>query len=639
MEKYDVTRPGGESLRAFRARLLDDLRAMEKMLEEGMFETGVRRIGAEQEMFLVDESGRPACAALEVLEATNDPHFTTELALFQLEFNLDPLVFGGDCFQTMEQQLKKFFSKAREAGQICGAEPVLTGILPSLRKSDMRLDNITPLPRYYALNESTQRLRGGGSRELRIKGLDEVTFVHDSVMLEACNASFQIHLQVAPDEFTRAYNAAQAYAGPTLAAATNSPMLFGRRLWQETRIALFQHAVETRDPTMEHRETPERVNFGKRWLKGSAVDLFREDITHFKTLLMPPNMDGSEDPLAMIERGKTPGLGALCLQNGTIWRWNRPCYGITAGKPHFRIENRLLPSGPSIPDQVANAAFWLGLMHHAVQRQEDFGDLMDFESVKENFIAASRQGLKAQFSWIDGEIVPAQQLIEDELLPRAREGLSGAGVEASDAERYLGILGERVRSGKTGSGWMLRSMADMKNQGTASERHSALSRAIVTRQTKGGPVHEWPLAELGEAGGWQHHYVHVEQFMTTEIFTVHEEDSIDLVANLMRWEGIRHVMVENDEHRLVGLVSYRALLRLLAEKRSRGEDLLPVSTIMKQDPISIAPETPTLEAIELMRTNGVACLPVVKKQRLVGVVTESDFMALARGLLFERLTE
>ena len=226
-------------------------------------------------------------------------------------------------------------------------------------------------------------------------------------MLEACNASFQIHLQVAPDEFTRAYNAAQAYAGPILAAATNSPMLFGRRLWQETRIALFQQAVETRDPTMEHRETPERVNFGKRWLKGSPVDLFREDITHFKTLLVPPAMDDSEDPLAMLERGQIPGLGALCLQNGTIWRWNRPCYGITAGKPHFRIENRLLPAGPSIPDQVANAVLWLGLMNHAVQRQEDFAELMDFESVKENFIAASRQGLKAQFSWIGGEIVPA----------------------------------------------------------------------------------------------------------------------------------------------------------------------------------------------------------------------------------------
>jgi CBS domain-containing protein len=414
-------------------------------------------------------------------------------------------------------------------------------------------------------------------------------------------------------------------------------MLFGKRLWQETRIALFQQAVDTRIADREHRESEARVYFGRGWLRGSVVELFKEDITRFPALL---SADPEEDPLEILESGSLPRLKALCLHNGTIWRWNRPCYGITNGKAHLRIENRIFPSGPSIIDEVANTALWLGLMLATAAEGTDFADLLDFETAKENFLSAARQGLNAQFTWRDEKTLTAQQLIQEELVPRAREGLQGAGLNARDIDRYLGVISERVTTGRTGSKWILQSFAGMRNMGTASERLSALTRATIARQREGTPVHEWSLAKLKEAGGWKRHYVRVEHFMTTDLFTVREDASVELVANMMDWEKIRHVPVEDEQHHLVGLISYRTLLRLLAraDRDFRGTPL-SVSELMKKDLIVVSPETETLEAIEIMRKNQISCLPVVKDGRLVGVVTERDFVVLTRELLFQKLRE
>jgi CBS domain-containing protein len=626
----------GEHLRRFMNRLLADLRALEKMVEDDLFESDVRRFGAEQELFLADEGGRPVCASMSILEKLDDYHFTTELAQFNLEFNMDPFVIEGKCLSEMERQASDLLKKAQDVAIRCGADTALTGILPSLRKSDLGRESMTPLPRYNALDESTRKMREG-LLDFRIKGVDELSITHDSVMLESCNASFQIHLQVTPKEFAGLYNASQALAGPLLAAASNSPLLFGRRLWQETRIALFQQAVETRKKNRDIRQTTERVYFGKKWVKDSVSELFKEDITRFRTLL---GADLDEDPLALLKRGVLPELKALRLHTSTIWRWNRACYGITDGKPHLRIENRILPSGPSVLDEVANSAFWLGLMLWSAESGIRFSEEMEFETAKENFIAAARNGLKTQFTWFGGKTYPADRLILDELIPRAREGLAGAGLAGEDSDRYLGVIHERVKSGRTGSKWLLASLTGMKNQGTASERLSALTRASISRLQTGEPVHNWKLAELKEAGGWTRHYVRVEQYMTTDLVTVREEDSVELVANMMDWERVRHVLVEDEQHQLRGLVSYRSILRVLA-RGERDPDGLPcsVSAVMKKDPKTVSPETETLDAIELMRKNSVGCLPVVKDGRLVGIVTERDFVVLTRELLLQKLKE
>jgi CBS domain-containing protein len=637
MGEQDVReRSQAEDIRVFLKDLLKEVRAFEKMLEEDLFESGVRRIGAEQELFLVDHHWRPAPIATEILELLDDSHFTTELARFNLEFNLDPLTFGGSCLRDMEWQVGEFLGRVRNAAQSLGGDVVLTGILPTLKKSDLELDNMTPNPRYSALNEAMTRLKGG-AYEFFLKGADELHLHHDSIMVEACNTSFQVHFQVAANEFARLYNAAHAAAGPVLAAAVNSPMLFGKRLWRETRVGLFQQSIDTRRTTPHLREQTPRVSFGRQWVKSSALEIFQEDIARFRTLL---SADVDDDPFEELEEGRAPSLKALRLHNSTVYRWNRVCYGIVDGKPHLRIENRILPSGPTPRDEVANAAFWFGLVSGIIERFGDITQHMDFDDAHGNFFAAAQHGLDAQLTWLGGAIVPADKLILLELLPLAREGLRVPGLDEENIDFFLGTIEERVRSRRTGAQWQLESLAGFGDGGPLSERLSAVTAATADRQRDGSPVHTWEPARLEEGPGWKQSYLTVEPCMDTDIVTVNEQEPVDLVANLMVWNHIRHVMVEDAEHRLVGLVSQRKLVSLVGTYHPEGTDgPLPVSEIMQRDPVTVSPETPTVEAINLMRRNGWSCLPVVKDDHLVGVLTESQLMAIAGQLLEDKLRE
>jgi CBS domain-containing protein len=621
----------GAGRRQFLRALLQDVRALERMLKEGRFETGAARIGAEQEMFLVDKAFSPAPGALRMLDKLQDPHFTTELGLFQLEMNAEPQTLAGKGIARLEQQLTGLFEKTRHAAAELDLIPVLMGILPTIRKQELGLDNMVPSPRYRALNQAIYDLRGGPF-EFSIKGVDELAIKHDSVMVEACNCSFQVHLQVAPDDFARLYNLAQALAGPLLAVATNSPLLFGKRLWAETRIALFQQAVDTRK-SGALRDSLSRVTFGSRWVHSSVLEIHKEDIVRFRTLV---GSDLDENPLEKLDRGEIPQLKALRLHNGTVYRWNRACYGILDGKPHLRIENRVLPSGPTIADEMANAALWLGLMSELGQTIPDVTKLMDFDQAQANFYAAARDGLAAQFVWLEGEETSAPKLVLDKLLPLAEAGLRRAGVDADDIGRYLGIVDNRVRSGRTGSRWILSSFAEMK-KGKPGERLNALVAATVHRQGTGRTVAEWERARLDEAAIDKHNYLRVDQYMTTDIFSVHADDPVDLVANLMGWERIRHVPVEDSDHRLIGLISYRSVLRFLTSDRAQKTADTPVSEIMKTDVVTITPSTPTLEAIGLLRRFRIGCLPVVAEGKLVGIITEENFMDIAADLLEKRL--
>lgn len=616
--------------------LLADVRALERMMAEGMIEDGVRRVGAEQEVFLLNKACHVAAAADDILPLLNDDHYTTEFGIFNLEFNMDPMVFGGDCLSRMEGELNRLLSKLRTAASQKDVEILMVGILPTIRKSDLGMENMTPRDRYHALNRALTALRGG-TYEFHIKGVDELLLKHDSAMLEACNTSFQVHFQAGAKEFANLYNIAQVAAGPVLAAATNSPLLFGKRLWAETRIALFQQAVDTRSSGHHMRERKSRVTFGNNWLRGSAAEIFKEDIASFRALV---GIEQDEDPFEILKRGGVPELNALRLFNGTVYRWNRPCYGIMNGKPHLRIENRVLPSGPTVVDEVANAAFWFGVISGLSDQYDDITRVIDFEAAHMNFVSAARIGLSAQLHWLEGKEAPAQTLILDTLLPMARAALIKREVKTEDVDRYLGVIENRVRTGKTGSRWMLNSLAALKDKGTPGERLNALTAASIARQKEGLPVAEWPLAELDEAGGWQHNYAVVEQYMVTEIYTVQPDEPIDLVANLMEWQRIRHVPVEDQEHHLVGIVSYRAVLRALAHGQ-HGLDGTPlaVADIMKKNPLSVAPDTPTLDAIALMRKHQIGALPVVHNGRLIGIITEHDFLDIAAELLEQKLRE
>src|SRR5215213_4208453 len=637
MGHQDVnTKLSAEELRAFIKCLLNDIGALKKMIAAGMIESDVRRIGAEQELFLVNAAWRPAPVAMDVLSKMSDPHYTNEIALFNLEINLDPLVFGGDCLSTMEHRISEMVDKARAAANSCQADVALTGILPTIRKSDLELGNMTPKPRYFALNNALKNLRGA-AYELKIKGIDELIIKHDSWMLEACCTSFQVHFQVGADEFAGLYNTAQAITAPVLAAAANSPLLFGRRLWRETRIPLFEQSIDTRNASYHLRERSPRVSFGNRWVEQSALELFEEDISRFRVLL---GARPEEDPFRVLDQGLAPQLSALRIYNGTVWRWNRPCYGITDGRPHLRIEARAFPSGPTVLDEVANAAFFFGLMSGFSSDCRDVRESMEFDDAKSNFMAASQLGLDAQFAWMRGRMIPARELILRQLLPIAREGLLRADISPSDIDRYLGVIEERVGSGQTGSQWLLGSLSEMRKHGTLNEALTSLVAATVENQQGGEPVHKWRPAQKNDDETFQPGYLRVEEFMTTDLFTVHEDEPLDLVANLMDWKRVRHIPVEDEQGKLVGLISCFEVLRQLGRSNSECvKENLPVSSIMIRGPLTVTPETPTLDAIALLRRAHVDCLPVVKEERLVGIVTERDFINVAARLLEQRLRE
>jgi len=631
------------SAQEFMRALLDDLRALAFMLKEGRVESGRPRIGAEQEMFLIDRDQRPAPISGEVLKRANDPRLTTEIARFNLEANLTPLDLSDNCFSRMEDELEQLLTLTRMSAEALGANILLSGILPTLQKSDLTLANLTPTPRYHELNRGVIGLRGG-PLSIHIKGLDELSLTHDNIMMESCNTSFQVHFQSTLQGFVNDYNVAQAITAPVLAVAVNSPVLFGHRLWQETRVALFQHSTDARSRPQLARSQPTRVSFGDRWLQNSVIELFHEQISRFRPIIIA---QPDENPFQVLARGETPLFTALRVHNGTVWRWNRACYGVTDGIPHLRIENRTLPAGPTPVDEIANAAFFTGLMLAVPQAYGDISKRMAFDDAKLNFFRAARHGLDAHFHWVDGASYSASSLILEELLPLARKGLIEAQVDHKDIEKYLNIIEERTRSGQTGARWILNSLATVTDDVSRDTRQRKLTAAILERQKEGSPIHQWTVTDLGVTDDWEQSYRTVGQFMSTDLFTVQPDDLIDFAASMMDWKHVRHVPVEDPNGRLVGLVTHRSLLRTMSHgPRSNGQGCgvaaarapVTIKEIMIANPLTVSPSTPSLDAIEIMRQNRIGCLPVVEGEQLVGIVTSYDFLEASARLFQQHLT-
>ncbi|MEX0662844.1 MAG: CBS domain-containing protein, partial [Balneolaceae bacterium] len=619
-----------EQSQKFLKYLLRDVRAMGKMLDEGWFETDNIRIGAEQELCLIDKNAKPAPIAMELLEAMGNDSFTTELAKFNLEANLQPLLFKGKCLSEMEANIQSLLDIVRKAVREMDGDIVLSGVLPTIRKSDLDISNLTPLPRYRALCDAINKLRGE-EYDLRIQGADELLMRFDTPLLEACNTGFQVHLQVNPDDFVNKYNLAQAITGPVLASAVNSPLLFGKRLWSETRIALFHQSVDTRQVGDHLRDSSPRVTFGNQWLKDSILEIYQEDIARYRVIL---SSEVDEDVDALMNEGKIPELRALQIHNGTVYRWNRPCYGISNGKPHLRIENRVFPSGPTVTDEIANAAFWLGLLNGMDDEYPDIRKMLDFDDAKQNFFAASKLGLDTKFRWTNDSNYTAVDLICNELIPLAKQGLKNVGVDDGDINSYLDIIEERTEVGQTGSYWTIKSYNSLSKSVTREQALTATTNAMIKNQSKGEPVHKWGLAKLDDMEMWQPSSLLVEEFMTTDLFTVQKDDILELVANLINWRRIRYVPVEDDSKHLVGLVSMRMVFReynnIIHEK---GESSTSVDDVMIKNPTTIHPEASILEAIDIMDEQQIGCLPVVKNNRLVGIITEQNYMTITKRLL------
>jgi len=611
----------------FQQALLTDLNVLEHLCETGALDEGVGRVGAEQEFFLVDQACNPAPVGPEVLAKINDPRLATELGRFNLEANLSPRCFSGYCLREMEHEANELLDLARHAAASLGCDVLLAGILPTARQHDLTLSNLTPNPRYFELDRNVRRLRGE-NYHLLIRGLDELQITHDNVMLEASCTSFQIHFQVSARNSARLYNIAQLVAAPVLAAATNSAVFLAHRLWHETRIAVFQHSVDERSGSRVARNHPTRVGFGERWVERSAIEIFREDIARFP-IIMTAQVE--EDAMEQLKQGKTPNLAALRLHNSTVWRWNRVCYGVLGGQPQLRIEIRALPAGPTVLDEVANAAFEFGLL---VALDQEYGSVekrLRFEDAKHNFLAAARHGLGSQFTWLDGQRQPANTLILKELLPLARAGLKEAGINPEDIHRYLDTIEERVRKDQTGSQWALRALTVLDCEGTREAQHRRLTEALLSNQKTGKPVHTWglPGGESRSRASQQ-----VQDIMSTDLVTVQPNSTVQLVASIMDWRHIRHVLVEDEEGRFCGLISHRDLLHVLAKCGSDQCSLArPVREIMNQNPVVTEPATQLDDAIRTMLEARTDSLPVVSGGRLVGIVTTQDILTVLGKVL------
>jgi gamma-glutamyl:cysteine ligase YbdK (ATP-grasp superfamily) len=455
----------------YAARLDSEMALLRQWFAQGRFAHGVATGGYEVEAWLVDAAGRPVAINEAFLQRMNSPLVVPELASFNIEFNTTPQQMRGDALRRMHTELENIWSKARDTAQALGADVLTIGILPTVRETDLVLANMSHLTRYRALNEQILRQRKGCPIRLDIAGRQSIELSHFDVMLEAAATSFQIHLKVDPEDAVRYFNASILLSAPMVAATANSPFLFGRDLWDETRIPLFEQAVSVRAP---QSGWPDRVTFGHGYVQASMFECYEENLLRYPVLL-PEQLDSATDELAHVR-----------LHNGTIWRWNRPLIGFEAdGTPHLRIEHRVIPSGPSNIDMIANAAFYFGLAYQLATREAAPEDELGFDQARANFYAAAKNGLQSQLVWLGGVAVPVQQLLLEELIPLARRGLAAQGFDGDDIERYMGIIEARVRSWCNGAawqrGWVERHGPDM----------ASLTRAYSERQHAGAPVHEW----------------------------------------------------------------------------------------------------------------------------------------------------
>jgi hypothetical protein len=486
-ERFD----DGDYMR-FTMRLEESLEALYQLLPRPGFGVGPATIGAELELFLIDDQGHPLAKSQAILEDADDPRVTLELDRFSLKLNLDPVALAGRPFDVLGGQLAYAVGAVQRAAAHHSGRVAIVGILPTLRNEDLHRGAITDAPGYQALDWSLRRVRAEPF-EIEIAGRDPepLRVVRDNIVIKGANTSFQVHLRVDPDRFAATWNAAAIATAPALAAAGNSPLFLGRVLWEETRIALFEQAADDRDtPGRERRVS--RVAFGTDWLRGSALDLFEEIVRYHEPLL--PVLSG-EDPLAVVRADGVPRLDELRLHQATVWRWNRAIYDSGYGG-HLRIEMRPLPAGPTVVDMLANAAFLLGLTLALASDADRWTDSLPFARAHANFYDAARLGLEAELDWPHPggppERVGAAELVT-RLLSDARRGLIDAGVDADEADWLLGVIGDRAASGQTGAVWQRQTLAALEGRSGREQALYELLEIYLKRSQDGQPVHTWPL--------------------------------------------------------------------------------------------------------------------------------------------------
>jgi gamma-glutamyl:cysteine ligase YbdK (ATP-grasp superfamily) len=472
----------------YRAKVRRCLDVFARMLGERDFSVAHTHVGIEIEFNLMDREGHPALRNAEALAAIADPDFQTELGQFNVEINVAPIRIDGSGLDALQTALRADLNAAQEKASAVDANLMMIGILPTLQEQHFSRDSISANPRYHLLSEQILAARGEDI-QIVIDGVDRLDTTADTIIPEAACTSTQLHLQVDPDEFAVTWNAAQAIAAVQVAIGANSPFLLGQQLWHETRIALFEQATDTRSEELKAQGVRPRVFFGERWIT-SVFDLFEENVKYFPALL--PIVD-DEDPVEELEAGRIPNLSELRLHNGTIYRWNRPIYDIANGRPHLRIENRLLPAGPTVIDTMANAALFYGLVKALGSSERPVWSQLSFKAAEDNFHAAARAGIEAETYWPGVGNVAIRELTLRQLLPMAHVGLEQLGVDTAVRDRLLGVIEQRCIMGRNGATWLIDEFTHQNR--SATDRAAAMRATTLAYQRhmhEGEPVHAWP---------------------------------------------------------------------------------------------------------------------------------------------------
>ena len=461
----------------FSRQLKTETELLRQMFDKNLFDSGPLVAGLELEAWLVDKSFKPAAINEAFFAKANSEYLTPELAKFNIELNVDPLPLEADVLAELEHSIRIHWNTCHKAAQQLNAEVMAIGILPTVKDTDLTIENMSKMTRYEALNKQVLMKRKGKPLNLHIVGKESLQSVHCDVMLESAATSMQIHIQVPQEKSVAYYNSSVFISAFTVAASANSPYLFGKCLWEESRIPLFEQAVESGGFDAVADGPLHRVSFGSDYCRESLMECFDENINHFPVLL------------PMKFQSEASQLEHLRLHNGTIWRWNRPIIGFNQDKQaHLRIEHRVIPAGPTITDQMANIALYYGLVHYFSEHHEISTMMTEFSTAKDNFYNAARHGLNAHVKWLDGETYPLQQLFRDKLLGFAEQGLKELNINQSDIDRLIGIIRCRVETGRTGSYWQQQFVKEHGND------MQLLSKQYFINQNIGKPVHEWSLA-------------------------------------------------------------------------------------------------------------------------------------------------
>jgi hypothetical protein len=478
----------GEDRKRYREKVKRCLDVFARMLADARFDADRRSIGLEIELNISEETGDPAMANQHVLEMIADPAWQTELAQFNIEINIPPRSLADGVLSELETTVRASLNHAEEGARKAHARLVMIGILPTLREDLLNGSALSANPRYALLNEQIFAARGE-DLHLAIDGVERLSVYADTIAPEAACTSVQLHQLVDPTAFARHWNAAQCIAGIQLAVGANSPFFYGRELWRETRIALFEQATDTRSEELKAQGVRPRVWFGERWIT-SIFDLFEENVRFFPSLL-PVCED--EDPVEVLDRGDTPRLQELRLHNGTVYRWNRPIYDVVRGRPHLRVENRVLPAGPTVVDTMANAAFYYGLVRVLADEDRPLWTQMSFSAAEENFHACARDGIAARVYWPGLGEVPAAELVVRRLLPMAHDGLDRWGVDAADRDRLLGIVERRCVEGRNGASWQAETFHRLYEHADREDALRGMTVRYRDHMHSNEPVHTWPV--------------------------------------------------------------------------------------------------------------------------------------------------